>query len=62
MNAANEAAVKLFLTDQIAFLDIENIIIENVNNFTNIEAPTLDQIIETDHHIQEVIRHKHEKR
>lgn len=62
MNAANEIAVKLFLTDQITFLDIEKIIINTVNNFENIDKPNLDQIIKTDHHIQEVIRRKYEKR
>lgn len=62
MNAANEVAVKLFLEDQIPFLTIEKIIIETVNKFINIEQPSLDQIIETDHQIQEAIRHKYEKR
>lgn len=32
LNAANEAAVQLFLEDQIKFLDIEKIIIQSMNN------------------------------
>lgn len=55
MNAANEAAVKLFLSGKIAFLDIEKIIVETVQNYQNIPYPTLDQIIETDRFIQQHI-------
>ncbi len=61
MNAANEAAVKLFLNDQISFLEIETIIIETINDFMNIEEPSLDEIIETDQEIQQKIRHKYER-
>ncbi|MBU1093274.1 MAG: 1-deoxy-D-xylulose-5-phosphate reductoisomerase [Firmicutes bacterium] len=62
MNAANEAAVQLFLKDQIQFLDIEKIVIETINNYTNIESPSLDQIIDTDTQVQQLIRHTYEKR
>lgn len=62
MNAANEIAVKLFLADQISFLEIENIVIQTVNQFKNIDHPSLDQIIETDDYIQEMIRNTYEKR
>jgi len=62
MNAANEAAVKLFLNRQISFLEIENIVIDTVNHFKNIIEPSLDLIIETDQQIQQAIKLAHEKR
>jgi len=62
MNAANEAAVKLFLNQQISFLEIETIVIDAVNHFINIKEPSLDLIIETDHQIQQAIKLAHEKR
>jgi 1-deoxy-D-xylulose-5-phosphate reductoisomerase len=58
MNAANEAAVKLFLEDKISFLDIENIVIEEVHQFHNIPNPNLDQIILCDKMIQEKVRNR----
>jgi len=48
MNAANEAAVKLFLDDKISFLDIEKIVINTVENFDNIQNPTIEEIISID--------------
>jgi 1-deoxy-D-xylulose-5-phosphate reductoisomerase len=62
MNAANEAAVKLFLNHQISFLDIETIVIDTVHQFKNIKEPSLDLIIETDRQIQQAIKLAHEKR
>lgn len=62
MNAANEAAVKLFLNHQISFLDIEHIVMDTVNQFKNIKEPSLDLIIDTDHQIQQAIQMAHEKR
>jgi len=62
MNAANEAAVRLFLDGQISFLDIESIIMKTVDAFTQIEHPTLDEIIETDVIIQQQIRKTYGKR
>ena len=61
MNAANEAAVKLFLNDQISFLDIESIIIETVHTFKNIDNPSLDEIIETDIKVQKMLRNHYER-
>ncbi len=55
MNAANEAAVKLFLEDKISFLDIERIVIEEVNDFQNISNPSLDDIIQCDDMIQKKV-------
>ena len=62
MNAANEAAVKLFLNHQISFLDIEKIVFDSVKDFKNIKTPSLDLIIQTDHQIQQSIRLTYEKR
>lgn len=58
MNAANEAAVKLFLEDKISFLDIENIVIQEVHQFHNIPNPNLDQIILCDKMIQKKVRNR----
>jgi len=51
LNAANEAAVRLFLNDKIKFLDIENIINEYISKEYNIE-PTIDNILKLDKEIQ----------
>jgi len=61
MNAANEAAVKLFLNEHISFLDIEKLIFETVNTFKNIDKPSLDQIIETDQKIQHMLTNRYER-
>lgn len=62
MNAANEAAVKLFLERHISFLMIEEIVIKTVQEFKNIEAPTLDMIIETNHSVQHMVLERYRKR
>lgn len=62
MNAANEMAVKLFLNGDISFLDIEKIVIDTVSTYPNQSQPTLNQIIETDHHIQKHIKDRYGKR
>jgi 1-deoxy-D-xylulose-5-phosphate reductoisomerase len=62
MNAANEAAVKLFLEEKIKFLDIEDIVFDYVNNTKNIKDPSLEKIKEVNQLIQDEIIRKHEKR
>ncbi len=62
MNAANEAAVKLFLLEEISFLDIETIVFETVRSYVQIEHPSLEEIIETDHNVQQMIRKTYGKR
>ncbi len=62
MNAANEAAVKLFLEEKITFLGIEEIVFRTVRAFKNVEQPTLEDILETDHTIQQSIIDYYEKR
>ncbi|MCM3386786.1 1-deoxy-D-xylulose-5-phosphate reductoisomerase [Ureibacillus chungkukjangi] len=48
MNAANEAAVGLFLQEKITFLQIEEIIEQIMNNHHNILAPDLETILHVD--------------
>lgn len=55
MNAANEAAVNLFLNNKITFLQIEEIVINNVLNFKNVKNPSLSAIIECDKRIKNEI-------
>jgi 1-deoxy-D-xylulose-5-phosphate reductoisomerase len=62
MNAANEAAVKLFLKEKISFLDIEKIVFETVDAYKNRLHPTIEEIIETDQLIQQSIFKHYEKR
>ncbi len=62
MNAANEAAVKLFIEEKITFLGIEEIVIRTVRQFKNKENPTLEDILETDQSIQQSIIEYYEKR
>ena len=62
MNAANEAAVKLFLKKKISFLDIEKIVMKTVSDFHNKNNPTLEDIILVDQLIQQQISDRYEKR
>lgn len=48
LNAANEAAVKLFLENKIKFLDIERIIYEALNEHKLIKNPDLQTILDLD--------------
>ena len=52
-NAADEAAVGLFLKGSIGFLDIADLIEKEMNRHNLIEDPTLDQIIEVGEEIIE---------
>lgn len=62
MNAANEAAVKLFLSGDISFLDIEKIVMHYVAVYPRMKQPTLDDIIQTDEKIQQEIFSTYGKR
>lgn len=55
LNAANEAAVSLFLRDQIHFLDIETIVEKALNNHQSMEDPSLEDIIDVDLQIRRSI-------
>lgn len=62
MNAANEAAVKLFLNGDIQFLDIETIVMNKVLEYSNISNPSLDDIIQVNDSVQQQIIHMYGKR
>ena len=62
MNAANEAAVHLFLKKKISFLEIEDIVFKYVEMTKQIKHPTLEQIIKIDQDIQQEIYRAYEKR
>ena len=48
MNGANEAAVAMFLADEIGFYDIYRLVSRAVEEVPYIESPTLEQILESD--------------
>jgi 1-deoxy-D-xylulose-5-phosphate reductoisomerase len=54
-NAANEAAVELFLNGRIAFLDIETIVEKAVADERNVENPTLDTVLRVDREVKSKI-------
>jgi 1-deoxy-D-xylulose-5-phosphate reductoisomerase len=55
LNAANEVAVKLFLEEKIAFLDIEKIIRAEMDTHEIIPFPSLEEIYNIDREIKERI-------
>ncbi len=55
LNAANEAAVALFLAGKISFAEIPRLINRALNSHETIANPTLDQIIEIDVSIRQSI-------
>ncbi|XMB71843.1 1-deoxy-D-xylulose-5-phosphate reductoisomerase [Mycoplasmatota bacterium WC30] len=55
LNAANEAAVSLFLEEKISFIDIERIIIEAVKNHLMIPNPSLEEIYKIDSLVKQQI-------
>lgn len=59
LNAANEAAVKLFLEEKISFLDIEKIVIDAVKTHQMIVDPSLEEIYEIDAEIKKKIFQKY---
>ncbi len=48
MNAANESAVNLFLSDRISFTDISNIVEKEVSEFKHYNPQSIDDIIQID--------------
>ncbi len=55
-NGADEAAVELFLKGKIKYLDIADIIEEAMDNFSFIENPTIEEILNTDKQVKEWVR------
>lgn len=54
-NAANEAAVRLFLDGKISFLEIYSFIEKAMGKISYIENPSLDEILETEHETIQVL-------
>lgn len=61
LNAANEAAVALFLENKISFLDIETIVIQAVKNHKVVPNPSLEEIVTIDREIKTQIRFEYDK-
>ncbi len=51
-NAANEAAVSLFLQEKISFLDIVSYINDALNTFSHCQNLSIEEIVEIDTHIK----------
>jgi len=62
MNAANEAALKLFLDRKIHFTDIVNVIEDALNLYENQINPALNDIILCNQNVYEMMLKKHEVR
>lgn len=62
MNAANEAAVKLFIQGEISFLEIEDIIFETVKNYDGSDEYTIENIIKIDFDIQKQVTKSYQKK
>jgi 1-deoxy-D-xylulose-5-phosphate reductoisomerase len=61
MNAANEAAVRLFLNHKIAFLEIEHIIRSQMDLADNLPDPTLEDLVRVDQVVKEKVNLKYLK-
>ncbi len=61
LNAANEAAVQLFIEEKIRFVDIETIVMDAVKSHQTVPNPTLEQIYEIDQSIKNTIFTKYNK-
>ena len=55
LNAANEAAVQLFLQGKITFLQIEDIVRESLQTMDSSEELTIEKIIEKDQEVKDYI-------
>lgn len=58
LNAANEAAVELFLNKRIKFLEIGNILEECMNKFTVKYNYTLEDVLEIDEKVKKYVKEK----
>lgn len=55
LNGANEAAVGLFLEDEISFLDIPRLVEQALERVPVLDAPSLDHILEADRAARETV-------
>lgn len=56
MNGANEEAVAMFLRDEIGFYDIYRLVSQAVEQVPFVEAPSLEEILESDRLAREAVR------
>ena len=56
LNGANEAAVALFLADEISFLDIPRLVEGALDQVQAVDAPTLDDILDADCAAREAVK------
>ncbi|MCB2355470.1 1-deoxy-D-xylulose-5-phosphate reductoisomerase [Clostridium estertheticum] len=61
MNAANEAAVALFLDYKIKYLQIEDIIEKCMNKFDHNIKPNLEEILDVDLKVREYVKNNYDK-
>jgi 1-deoxy-D-xylulose-5-phosphate reductoisomerase len=59
MNAANEAAVHLFLTKQIGFTDIFRLVEEALSDFTHNSSPSLEELVAIDQSVKDKLGYTH---
>jgi len=59
VNAANEEAVALFLSDKIKFYEIGEVLEKVIVNTKTVQKPTLEQIFEADALAREFVRSEH---
>jgi 1-deoxy-D-xylulose-5-phosphate reductoisomerase len=59
LNAANEAALQLFLSGRIAFTDIHRLCAEALEDFANIPSPSLEEIISANRAVFEAVTSRH---
>jgi 1-deoxy-D-xylulose-5-phosphate reductoisomerase len=62
MNAANEAAVRLFLTDVIPFHQIESIIMDAIENHKNEPLKSIEQVVRIDQEVYDQIIQTHSQK
>ncbi|BAK80962.1 1-deoxy-D-xylulose-5-phosphate reductoisomerase [Candidatus Arthromitus sp. SFB-rat-Yit] len=60
-NSSNEEAVRLFLNKKISFLDIELLIEKSLSNYTIIENPDLNTIIQLDKEVKSFVYEESKK-
>ncbi len=61
MNAANEAAIELFIKNEISFLQITKLIEYALNKFENKTNPAIEEIIKTNEEVFDFILKNHKK-
>lgn len=59
LNAANEAALQLFLSGRIAFTDIHRLCAEALEDFANIPSPSLEEIISANRAVFAAVTSRH---